>query len=216
MAFVSVQTVPGEAARSAIRLTSTDGGTRPLLAHPFNVWEAELSRDGAWLVFRADEQGNANILARRLSGDTTTMSLRGDSSNTLGIALSPDSRWLAYLSNEAGGNHEVYIASFPDMRIKRLVSRGGGMGPRWSADGRELFFESGDQLMTVAIPPGPTLLPGPPRVLFPLTGYRRARNRPQYDVAPDGRFLMIRAPELSSATVYAEQWFTELLAKVQR
>jgi len=91
------------------------------------------------------------------------------------------------------------------------------MQPRWSGDGRELFFESGGQLVVLAIPPGPTLAPGPPRPLFPLTDYRRARNRPQYDVAPDGqRFLMIREPTSTSSIVYAEHWLTELRAKVKR
>ena len=217
LAFIAVQIAPGSRGSATVRLSRTDGGTSPLLEFPFNVWEAELSRDGTWLVFRADEKGSANIYARRLSGDTTIFPLLRDSTQTLGVALSPDSRWLAYVSNEAGGRHEVYIVSFPDMRVKRLVSRGGGMQPRWSGDGRELFFESGGQLVVLAIPPGPALAPGPPRPLFPLTGYRRARNRPQYDVAPDGqRFLMIREPTSTSSIVYAEHWLTELRAKVKR
>jgi serine/threonine-protein kinase len=98
------------------------------------------------------------------------------------------------------------------------VSNGGGTEPRWSRNGRELFFESGGKLMAVAVPPGPSFNAGTPRPLFSLAGYRRARNRPQYDVAPDGRFVMIRETGRSAThgVVYAEDWFADLLARVNR
>jgi hypothetical protein len=49
-----------------------------------------------------------------------------------------------------------------------------------------------------------------------VDGYRAARNRPQYDVTPDGqRFLMIRE-NAASQVVYVENWFTELLAKAKQ
>ena len=97
------------------------------------------------------------------------------------------------------------------------MSRGGGAEPRWSRDGRELFFVSGGRLNVVAVTPGPTFTPGNPQVLFPLAGYRRARNRQQYDVSPDGqRFVMIRdrANAGGRGVVYVEIWFSKLLAKV--
>ncbi|HYN64431.1 MAG TPA: hypothetical protein VES36_07500, partial [Candidatus Limnocylindrales bacterium] len=136
--------------------------------------------------------------------------------NTLCIALSPDGRWLAYTSNETAGQYEVYVASFPDMKSKRLVSTGGGTEPRWARNGRELYFVSSGQLMAVAVPPGPSFSPGSPRALFSVEGYRRARNHQQYDVAPDGRFVMIREAGGMAGAVYAERWFAELLAKVNR
>ncbi len=72
--------------------------------------------------------------------------------------------------------------------------------------------------MDAAVTPGPALTLGTPHELFSAAAYRSARNRQEYDVAPDGRrFLMIR--DLSGGTralVYAENWFTELKAKVKR
>ncbi len=73
--------------------------------------------------------------------------------------------------------------------------------------------------MAVEMTPGATLLPGTPRVLFSLEGYRAARNRQQYDVAPDdSRFLMIReiGAQADAEVVYVENWFAELEAKVNR
>jgi hypothetical protein len=70
--------------------------------------------------------------------------------------------------------------------------------------------------MAAPVTPGPSLQVGNPRPLFSVEGYRRARNHPQYDVAPDGRFVMIREAPVAPGAMYAENWFTELLAKVKR
>lgn len=198
-----------------------DGNSRPelLLKQPWGVWEGEVSRDGHWLVVRLDEKNfDSNLRARRLTGDTTLLPLLVDTAQQISPALSPDGRWLAYASNEAGQRYEVYVAPFPGTGSTVMISSGGGTEPRWSRDGRELFFESGGRLMASPIPPGASFIPGTPRALFSLSGYRRARNRQQYDVGPDGRFIMIRevGGGMAQSTVYVENWLAELLARVQR
>jgi serine/threonine protein kinase len=68
--------------------------------------------------------------------------------------LSPDGRWLAYVS-DVSGRMEVYMQSFPDGGGKRQVSTGGGKGPRWRRDGRELFYYSLEgKLMAVPVRSG--------------------------------------------------------------
>jgi Tol biopolymer transport system component len=220
IAFISVGNPTGTLNQASARMIRVDGvgGSRPLLEQDNELWEVELSRDGNWLVTRKDELGsNPSVYARRLTGDTTLLPLLTDPSYTVQVALSPDGRWLAYVSNEAGRQFEVYVASFPDMASKRLVSRGGGTQPRWSRSGRELFFQSNGQLMAVAVPPGPVFTPGPARALFSIKGYRTARNRQQYDVAPgDQRFVMIREPVATGGIIYVENWFAELQASIHR
>ena len=196
-----------------------DGSAPPelLLRHTFGLWEAELSRDGQWLIVRADEAvGSSNIYGRHLVGDTTLVPLVVDPSVSMQAALSPDGHWLAYSANPTG-RMEIYVAPFPSMKSTRLVSTGGGSEPRWAHSGRELFFKSGGKLMAVDVLPGEAFTFGTPHALFPLTGYLAARNRPEYDVSPDDRrFLMIRAPQASSEqVVYVENWFTELRAKME-
>ena len=201
-----------------------DGSAKATLLQrsAFGLWEAELSRDGAWMVMRSDVEGSRGvILARRLAGDSTILPIVDNPSIELAynIALSPDGRWLAYTTNETDGLINVFVTSFPDARTKFVVSRGGGTEPRWSRNGRELFFESGGQLKVVDVPAGSAFAPGNPRTLFSLAGYRRARNRQQYDVSPDGtRFLMIRERGATTApsVVYVENWLTELRAKVKK
>jgi eukaryotic-like serine/threonine-protein kinase len=187
-----------------------------LLDHTFGVWEGEISPDGGWLVVRSDEANNeSNIRGRRLTGDTTLVPLITDQSSTTQIALSPDGRWIAFVG-DVSGQGEIYVAPFPDITSTRLVSRDGGIEPRWARSGRELFYKSAGRFIAVPVTSGPTLTLGPPRVLFSVAEYRSARNRQQYDVAPDDRhFVMIRnLPRSAGDVVYVEHWFPELQAKV--
>ena len=198
-----------------------DGSAPPkmLMHHNFGLWEVEFSRDGGWMVIRSDEEGGiGHIRGRRLHGDTALVPLvveKNDQANQ--IALSPDGRWLAFTSNVTG-RREIYVTPFPSAASRQIVSRDGGSEPRWAHSGRELFFKAPNQLMAVDITPGPTFQAGTPRPLFSLSGYRYARNRQQYDVAPDDRhFVMIKEPlnQEAGRVVYVENWFPELEAKVK-
>jgi Tol biopolymer transport system component len=196
-----------------------DGSAPPrlLLHHRYGLWEAELSRDGQWLVTRSDEEGSVgHIRARRLAGDTALIPLVVGTSNSAQVALSPDGRRLAYVS-VISGKQEVYVTPFPSASSTHVVSRDGGTEPRWSHSGRELFYRGGNRLMAVDVAPGQTFVAGTPHPLFSLAGYRSARNRQQYDVAPDDRrFLMIREPADAGpgTVVYVENWAAELRAKL--
>ncbi len=108
-----------------------------------------------------------------------------------GAVISPDGRWLAYVSNETGRD-EVYVALFPGMDGKWRVSQGGGREPVWSRDGRELYFRAPPAMLAVRVAAGAAFQAGPPVKLF--EGFeRRPAPRADYDVAPDGRFLMVQA-----------------------
>jgi dipeptidyl aminopeptidase/acylaminoacyl peptidase len=191
------------------------GGAQLLARHRFGVSEGVISPDGRWLVVRAGEN---QILMRRLDGDTTLMPVRVDKTTRTQISFSPDGHWIAYRS-DATGRSEIYVAPFPAGTPERLVSREGGAEPRWAHSGRELFYRSGRQLMSVAVTPGPTLVLDSPRPLFSVAQYRSGANHQQYDVAPDDRhFVMIRqiSDPASRGIVYMENWSEELRAKVKR
>jgi eukaryotic-like serine/threonine-protein kinase len=202
-------------------LSPMDGSApaRLLAHHRYGIWEAEFSPDGHWLVIRSDEpNGASNFRGRRLDGDSALVPVLLDETLKTQIAFSPDGRWIAY-NSEATGRRELYVVAFPTGAPPRLVSRGGGVEPRWAHSGKELFYRSGNQLISVAVTPGSTLLLGPPRALFSVAPYRSARNRQQYDVAPDDRhFVMIRElpQQANGGMVYVENWLPELLAKVKR
>jgi serine/threonine-protein kinase len=152
------------------------------------------SPDGETLVFEEPRpETGYDVWGLRLSGDRIPEVLLQETYNERRPYLSPDGRWLSYVSDESGRN-EVYVQSFPELGRKRQVSLDGGMDQQWSADGTELFFRNGDDLMVVDIASNGQLHIGKPRLLFTRTF--PSGTRPDgglwdsysiYDVAPDGR-----------------------------
>ena len=114
--------------------------------------------------------------------------------------VSPDGRWLVYLSDESG-IHELYVASLPNLDGKRQVSRGGAVEPNWSRAGDELFYRSAaGAMVAIAFQSTPTLGLGPPQELFADVFRRDNFMNTFYDVSPDGRFLMLSESESSLPT----------------
>ena len=110
--------------------------------------------------------------------------------------LSPDSRWMAYTSDESG-RREVYVRTFPAGEEPQRISIDGGDEPRWKGDGTELYFIGADgKVMAVPIKIGTgakaSLEPGRPRPLFapPPLGHYGA-NAYDYDVTPDGKRFVL-------------------------
>jgi eukaryotic-like serine/threonine-protein kinase len=105
-------------------------------------------------------------------------------------ALSPDERWIAYVSNESGRD-EVYVRQFPSGGGRWLVSAAGGTEPRWRRDGRELFYRNADSLFAVPVPLQRDFAIGRRALLF--TGNYLSNGRhATYDVHPDGnQFIFI-------------------------
>ena len=93
-------------------------------------------------------------------------------------AISPDGRWIAYESNESG-QPDVYVRPFPNVEDgKWRVSRDGGGGPVWRADGREIFYRNGDAMMAAAVETSAGFEASNPELLF------------------EGRYLSVILPRL--------------------
>src|SRR5262249_38690569 len=124
-----------------------------------------------------------------LSPDGKTSPVRVTPFNETDGQFSPGApRWIAYASDE-GGRSEIYMQSYPSGANRIQVSTGGGVLPRWSRDGKELFYATGDAIVVVAVRPDGSV--GAPRKLFDRSNYFLKYH--SYDVAPDGkRFLMIQ------------------------
>lgn len=113
--------------------------------------------------------------------------------------FSPDGKWVAYQSDESG-RFEIYVRPFPGPGGQWQVSTGGGISPRWRADGRELYYVApGDKMMVVAaVAQRLTFAPGTPEVLFQTTHMVQGIFKQRYDVGRDGRFLINTELESSS------------------
>jgi Tol biopolymer transport system component len=110
----------------------------------------------------------------------------------MGGTVSRDGRWLAY-SSDATGQAEVYVQPFPGAGGKWQVSEGGN-APRWSADGKSIFYANADgAMMEVPVETGATFSHGKPKVLFETRYPTMSDTFTNYDVTPDGRFIMVRS-----------------------
>jgi Tol biopolymer transport system component len=88
--------------------------------------------------------------------------------------FSPDGKWVAFQSN-ASLRNEIYVRRFPPTNEQWQISGAGGESPRWSADGRELFWVDGDTIMHAPVNvSGAALSSGTPAPLFRVRGLRRA------------------------------------------
>jgi eukaryotic-like serine/threonine-protein kinase len=179
-----------------------------------SVW----SRDGKWLVYRTSVNvpGAGDIMAIRPGVDSAPTTLLATSYAEVDPALSPDGRWLAYTSNETG-RHEVYVVPFPNVTAAKWpISTSGASQPLWAHNGKELFFRSGGNLVSVPVQTSPTFSAGAATVLFPTRTYTGNLNRRQYAFDPrNDRFIFIRpvGSQASNDLVLVDNWFEELKRK---
>lgn len=138
-----------------------------------------------------DPQTSWDIWTLRLRDGASTPFLQTEFAEGFG-RLSPDGRWMAYVSNESGTN-EVFLRAFPLSNGKSKVSTEGGTQPRWRRDGKELFYLAPDgKLMSVAVRTGSKLRLGIPERLFES---RASRNGEwSYDVTADGQRFVFSVP----------------------
>jgi serine/threonine-protein kinase len=132
-------------------------------------------------------------------------------------AISPDGRWLSYVSDESRRD-EVYLRPYPEPGGTVAVSTNGGTQSVWSRDGRELFYRAGDSLMAIPIQNHP-FQAGRPVPLFPLDRrlYGDDPNVPEYDVFPDGkRFVAVLndQPTTGEEIRVVLNWIEELRMRV--
>jgi len=152
----------------------------------------DFTSDGRVLVFwESDTKTQADIWVGEVG--SSPRPLIQTSFNEYWPRLSPDGRFLSYTSDESGRD-EVYVQPFPAVDRRWLVSTNGGREALWSRDGREIFYREDDKMMSVAVDTLPEFAARSPQLLFENAAFHRnlASGEFNYDVAPDGRFLMIR------------------------
>ncbi|HEU4763449.1 MAG TPA: protein kinase, partial [Gemmatimonadales bacterium] len=225
-----IYTALDDSGTSDIWRRRADGGAAPerLLRIPgMRINYAMMSPDGRWLVYDAfgTTDRTEGIFARRLAGDTTPVPLVTGTAITDLPTLSPDGRWFAYSSMESG-QPEVFVRPFPRAGDGRWqVSLSGGVAPRWTRDGRQLYFIDGsDNLVSVRVHPGAnfgfdapkTAIAGPAaeNVTIGIAGVRR------YDILPDGDVLAMRLAAAANdlrddPLVLVDNWMDELTAKMR-
>jgi Tol biopolymer transport system component len=154
------------------------------------------SPDGRYILYAQIDSGTgADLFALPVDGDAHPLVLAQTKANEDQGQFSPDGHWVAYTSNESGQS-EIYAIPFPPApnASKWLVSKGGGVMPRWRRDGKELFYISPDwKMMEVSVATSPVFHSGTPRALFNTemvdTGIRTGPM--SWDISPDGNHFLI-------------------------
>jgi eukaryotic-like serine/threonine-protein kinase len=204
----------GTGARDLVQKPAAGGAEKVLYSDARPKWPLSFSSDGRFLAFVTVNPGTGQ--------DVEVLPLTGPVRKPIpfqavpGIKsyprFSPDGRWVAFGSDEAGPN-EIYVAPFPGPGRKVQVSAEGGNWPRWRRDGKELFYVAGD-LTIMAVPltvEGSILEAGQPRPLFqiePVVG-----GFYSYDLSADGQRVLVNtiasAPTSSPRSTLALNWLLE-------
>ena len=163
-----------------------------------------------------DPSTSFNLWLLRLEGDRKLQPLLQTPFKEYMPAISPNGRWLAYVSDESGQD-EVYVSPLPEPGEKWQVSTAGGIEPAWARNGRELFYRDrlARKMMVVDITLQPSFTASKPRALF-QDSYAPHINVRNYDVSADGqRFLMLQPSEQPATQVNVVlNWFEDLKRRV--
>jgi dipeptidyl aminopeptidase/acylaminoacyl peptidase len=198
-----------------ICLKNSDGsGTEEaLLESAGDDVPSDWSADGRVIAFSRiarPAKSREDIWILPLSGDRKAFPFLQTEFNESNAQFSPDSKWLAYASDESG-RFEVYVVPFPGPGGKFQISSSGGNFPRWRRDGREIFYVAGDRKLVAAdVETSPAFRVGAPQPLFP--------TRPRgvgavYDASSDGqKFLVanLTSEEASPPITLVLNWTAEL------
>jgi eukaryotic-like serine/threonine-protein kinase len=177
------------------RAADGTGGETPLFLYDGHGWVNDWSRDGQWVLISSPTRariGNDLWVVPVVGPERKPLLYAGGAGIQQQAQFSPDGRFVAYGSDQSGA-WEIYVQPFPTASDGKWLVASGGFEPRWSPDGTELFYFSGQTLMAVPVRVRPTFSAGTPMALFDapiLVNYTSDSHR--WQVAPDGRrFLLL-------------------------
>ena len=186
------------------------------MATPREEWPEDWSSDGNYIVVTTETPGvnrcDIWYMKKQPDGSFTSAPFLVDPNVYRDAAkLSPDGHFLAYVSSETG-KLQIWVSPFPQGGRTWQVSEAGGTQPRWSRDGKELFYVQRDTLFAVPVSTRPIFSMGRPKRLFTHPGlYSRFRHA-AYDVSADGKKFVVIEPvgSIPPLTIRVVQnWFAE-------
>ena len=195
-----VFTGTGEAGSLFEQSIGSDQEARLLLESSQHKIPTSISRDGRFLLYTSVTNGSTrlDVWVLPLTGERKPYPLIRRAFDQDQARLSPDGRWVAYVSNESG-RREVLVRPFAlvssnigeSAEASVMVSKSGGTAPRWRGDGKELFFVTREgAVASVPVSDQPVLEVGSLTTLFQAPGIA-----PDWDVSADGKRFLIMVPE---------------------
>jgi len=193
------QSTRGDGRARLYQKSASGAGSEERLADITDANLQDVSPDGRFVVYMiGGKSGRFELWVLPLFADRRPFPFLQTEFNNGQAQVSPDGRWIAYTSNEAGRD-DVYVQSFPTAGSKHQVSRDGGAQPRWRRNGGELYYLAPDRvLMAVPVKDGAPLQIGSPTPLFrtrlEFLGLQGPYFMAGYDVTADGQRFLLNAP----------------------
>jgi Tol biopolymer transport system component len=175
----------------AAELTVASAQTRPFL--PAGFYAEDWSPDGSFVLATGP-----NRLAAVPLADPRPQIIRTFGGTEREFRLAPDGTYVAYTSDESG-IPQVMVAAYPSFAEKRQVSMSGGEKPAWRKDGKELFFLTGNTVMSTEVRTAGHIEASTPRPLFKLPGTVSGTINFRYAPTGDGQRFLVIEREQSAA-----------------
>ena len=188
LAFASSREGP----QRIFRMNATEGQMPETLIFGDARTPGSWSPDGRMLFFHETHPDRARDIWTWSADNGGSSRLIATVANERAPALSPDGRWLAYVSDDEAGD-QIYIQPYPEIGQRQRISSAGGTEPVWSPDGSELFYRRGPEVHVVTIDHDTGTATSATRLFDGLVVTDPDGNLPAYDVSADGsRLLMLR------------------------
>ena len=190
------------------------GAAVMVLSDPMGkVWEGIPTPDGRSIIYRIGTLGTADLRIRSVAGDTTPRALVATPFTEWAARPSPDSRWVAYASDESG-EFQIYVIALAGSGGRHQVSTDGGTDPVWSPDGTRIYYRRGTDRFVAVVAATPDFAVVRRDSLF-SGDFGSWIGHAGYDVTPDGKQLLLLRPVTDSThTIVVHNWEQELRARL--
>jgi Tol biopolymer transport system component len=172
---------------------------------------SSITPDGNTLFYRETAAATGFDIHRvSLSGERTSTPVLVTPFNESSPQISPDGRWLAYVSDQSGRN-EVYVRRWPDGAAEWQISTDGGTEPVWDPDGRTLYFRRTPSLIAATLTLSETALTVVRRDSLFSGPYFENVRWPEYDISHDGeQFVFIKLGDSTVRPVVVLNWIEQV------
>ncbi len=197
------------------RVADASAPAEPLIRGPARPVEVAFVPGGRSFIMREGDRSssdNADLIRYDVTGDSLVGTpLTRTAANERAPMISPDGRYVAYVSDE-GGRDEIYVRETRPSDNVWPVSRDGGREPLWSRSGRELYYRGGGKLVRVGVRTTPTFaVTEPARELFPVGEYLENNNHTTYGTLPgDEEFVFVKITSPRNRLALVTNWMDEV------
>ena len=188
---------------------------RPLLSREGDsFFEAVISPDGRFIVYQQDTAG-ADVYYRALQGDSTPKPIANGAAIEIMPRMSPDGRWIAFVTDESGVN-QVVVQPFPGPGARTQLSTAGGTEPVWSRDGTRVFYRAEGHMIAARFRTAPAFGVIGRDTLFVDDFAHSTNPHANFDASPDGTHLLMLKPVRQDEMIVVANWSAGLKTRLGR